>query len=346
MPVQRRLHYEALEFGKTQVAVEFANSRKDNFDAVFWIQADETSKLAESFTQIASALKLTDPADAGDYVISRSVVMEWLSAPSRASQGNVQDEVESSDPDITWLLMFDNADNLEILRGSWPVGGTHHCILVTSRDPLAKSYHYKSSGVDLESFSSKEAATLLQRLTAQHKNQDSEVSSDSLQLSERLGGLPPAITQAAAVIRRRELTFKEMLTMYEEDIKIADSEPSKLTSHEDQYSRSLSTVWAVQELSQAAKDLSDVISPLDSDCIQETILTSKFTSSKLRNFSSTCSSCTEARTDLWKSSLVRRNKEQNHLMIHRLIQDFARARMTAERSQAVFEFVVELLIAA
>lgn len=36
--------------GKTSIAIEFAISRRDRFDAVFWIRADEVAKLEEGKT--------------------------------------------------------------------------------------------------------------------------------------------------------------------------------------------------------------------------------------------------------------------------------------------------------
>lgn len=39
--------------GKTQIAIQFALTRKDHFDAVFWIQADDLTKFVKAISQIA-----------------------------------------------------------------------------------------------------------------------------------------------------------------------------------------------------------------------------------------------------------------------------------------------------
>jgi len=49
--------------GKTEIAKEFALRYKDCFDAVFWVRADETSKLNQSYQQISLELGLEDPSE-------------------------------------------------------------------------------------------------------------------------------------------------------------------------------------------------------------------------------------------------------------------------------------------
>ena len=66
---------------QTEVAIDFAHSRESHLDAIFWIQAGEVAKLAESFDRVGRALKLLDPNEAGDRVINRNRVLHWLSEP-------------------------------------------------------------------------------------------------------------------------------------------------------------------------------------------------------------------------------------------------------------------------
>ena len=63
-----------------------------------------------------------------------------------------------------WLLVFDNADQIEALHDYWPISITGS-ILVTSRDPLSRSTPPLAAlDIDLEPFEDKESAILLQRL--------------------------------------------------------------------------------------------------------------------------------------------------------------------------------------
>ena len=61
---------------KTRIALEFALTRKHNFDAVFFVRADSESKLAESFNNIAPKLGLSDEADVENRVVNRDRVLE------------------------------------------------------------------------------------------------------------------------------------------------------------------------------------------------------------------------------------------------------------------------------
>lgn len=330
--------------GKSQIAIEFAHSRKENFDAVFWAQADGTAKLDESYQKMAIELGLLDVIDAGDLVISRNVMMQWLSAP----HGNSSISAETFPPmkEIHWLLVLDNADDLEDLQDFWPIT-PNGSILITSRDPLAKSYAHLSSGIDLQPFESQDAAALLNRLSGNIDTLATEKKALGL-LTRRLGGLPLAIVQFAAIIKRRDLTYEEILEMVNEEKAFMDLQKLKLKIVGESDIDSLADIWAVEDFPPQVIRLLELFSVLDPDGINESLLTettkdldtSKF---QLENFPETKSSYYEARTELWKCSLIVRNKQLQLLSLHRLTQDVVRARMSDKRLQETFRFALQLL---
>lgn len=66
---------------------------------------------------------------------------------------------------VTWLLVFDNVDDLAVLDDYWPLDGPG-CVLFTGRDPLAKGHGYLAThGIDLGPFSAEEASEFLMELT-------------------------------------------------------------------------------------------------------------------------------------------------------------------------------------
>jgi CO dehydrogenase nickel-insertion accessory protein CooC1 len=69
--------------GKTQVATEFVHTAKNRYDAIFWLQADQHSKLSQGYTNIAIKLGLVieDSTDARDPVVVQELVKGWLSNP-------------------------------------------------------------------------------------------------------------------------------------------------------------------------------------------------------------------------------------------------------------------------
>jgi hypothetical protein len=120
--------------GKTQLALQFAFSREWHYHAIFWIQADETAKLAESFDRIARSLRVQDTSVTDDQVINRNLVLEWLSDPIKCA---ITNGTEPASAFTKWLVVFDNVMDEDLVRDYWPSGG-NGSILVTSRQPMAR----------------------------------------------------------------------------------------------------------------------------------------------------------------------------------------------------------------
>ena len=129
--------------GKTQLAAEFALSHLEHFDAVFWLHADNTSKLAKDFGDISIALSLEKVAN--DQAVSKDLVLDWLSGPSSGKSA-----IKGATSGPKWLLIFDNVDDPEVVDECLPVSG-NGSILVTSRQ--SKVYMQKrfrtAEGFDL-----------------------------------------------------------------------------------------------------------------------------------------------------------------------------------------------------
>lgn len=322
--------------GKTQVATAYAHSRKDRFDAIFWIHASSSLKLRDEFGRLAITLGLVDrdSSDARQQAITRDLVKGWLANPRR-TQDNLS-------PSVSWLLVFDNVDDPQVLEGFLPLGAPG-CVLFTSRDPHAKhSAFLATAGVDIQPFSEQESSQLLERLTNK--------TGHSSAIHERLGGLPLAITQMASVIIRQELSLAEFIESYDEEIKTHSSEllrtrfPS-LTQSND-YKETLWSVWAFQALKHS-RGLLDVLSMLDPDGIPEAILTHHGRGIiLLNNFPSTLNAYFRARAELVHSSLITREEGSKQLVVHRLVQVAARAKMDPERFGAVFLTALNIISSA
>ncbi len=65
--------------GKTQIALQYANASRDLFDAILWISADNTIRMAQSFLEVAQRLGLVpDKEKAQDAVAAMLRVKSWL----------------------------------------------------------------------------------------------------------------------------------------------------------------------------------------------------------------------------------------------------------------------------
>lgn len=326
--------------GKTQVAIEYAFSRRDKFDAVFWIDSDQPTQLSEGFSLIAAHLGHTDSPDQ-DRVVSRNIALEWLCNPKKRVSAPTSGPVS----DATWLLIFNNVDDLEHIRVFWPQCNLGS-ILITSRDPLAKR---NRDGLDLEPFQPTEAAELLRKLLGLSESPDCVET--SIKLSTRLGGLPLAITQVAALIERWDMTLDEFLDYFESQTSIARVAKNKpVADTHDHYKHSLFTVWALESLTASALALLQVMAFLSPDSIQESVLRIPSTGGISTSFPITEDDFIDARTDLIKVSLIKRNKAvgakkgDSELTLHRLVQDVARAQMKDEEQNKILTFALQLLL--
>ncbi|CZS99207.1 uncharacterized protein RCO7_00500 [Rhynchosporium graminicola] len=163
--------------GKTEIAREFSRRHKASYDAVFWVAADNISKLAHHYQQISLALGLEDPSECKNQVVSREIVKGWLSNPRKYLSGaddSVQPGQARSGP--TWLLIFDNADEPMILADYWPQG----------------------SGLDLGPLTQQDSLSLYNNLTSIFNEPEGDIAQ---RFSDALGGVPLAISQMAGIIR-------------------------------------------------------------------------------------------------------------------------------------------------
>lgn len=94
--------------------------------------------------------------------------------------------------EATWLVILDNADNVDILDDLKPIFGSGS-LLITSRDPLAKmAFSFTPVGIDLEPLSEDEA---IQFLRQQQQFAPRGNEGEAREFVKVLGCLPLAITQ-------------------------------------------------------------------------------------------------------------------------------------------------------
>lgn len=100
------------EMGKTEIAIQHVFKRRPNF-AIFWIRAKDNDKLVIHFGQIAATLGLLDTNEPYNLVVIRNLAKGWLSNPKRLLSERDDAAGQAS---ATWLLVFDNADDPDILQ--------------------------------------------------------------------------------------------------------------------------------------------------------------------------------------------------------------------------------------
>jgi hypothetical protein len=319
--------------GKTELAVEFAYTRRQSFAAIFWLTADNVQVLASNFARIAQQLGFEDEPQ--DLAVSRGIVNGWLSKPLRKVTGP-----DIPENQVSWLIIFDNVDNLNVLDDYWPTTG-RGSVLITSRDPLAKHNHFLKNGQDLSPLTITESETLMQRLTnIEAKPAQREALAGIL---ERLGGLPMAIDQISSSFRNLRLSYIDFLKLYNEEGIVRLQKMQNVFSKSDRVS-SLVTLWSLDRLSVCTKALLWVISLLDPDEIPEELLLNKSGHLELPNYPETRKDYLLARAELLSSSLIQQNDEQQKISLHRLTQETARAMMDQSQLFQAFQTAIQLVM--
>ncbi|KAL8882804.1 MAG: hypothetical protein Q9198_000264 [Flavoplaca austrocitrina] len=321
--------------GKTDLAVEYAYSRRSKFGAVFWLEAGGVSQLASDFGRIPTQLGLqTATEEVQSLESSIEIAKAWLTKP-RSRENGENDE---------WLLIFDNADNLDVITDYVPYHG-NGSVLVTSRDPFAKEHFFSSgSGIDVEPLSTLDSATLLRKLITKTEEAESTDEQDALfELANHLAGLPLAMTQMAGFIRRRHLSIREFVSLYATDARYAEIHDIGNPVQEYRYGSTLATAFHFAELSPHATKLLELLAFMNPDRIQEIIFLNPEAPKERGSLCWTPSVFENARYEILSCSIIKRNIHKKELCIHRVIQAEVRTRMDEESRYPTFKKAVNLL---
>ncbi|KAH1845095.1 hypothetical protein KXX43_006719 [Aspergillus fumigatus] len=325
--------------GKTSIAIEYVFSRKTKFDAIFWIRSDEALKLEHDFCRIAVELGLQDANEPFNPVVCRELTKGWLENLIKVLD---QEHDIISQAEVQWLIVFDNADSPDLLQDYWPLS-SNGSILVTSRDPLSKnspSIAYRA--IDLPPLEDHEGAELLRRLS--HVTDEEEVS---VKIAVKLGGLPLAISQMAAVIRYQYLSFTEFYERYEDEHDRRELHSFDAVIPRPEARGNIASIWAVEQLGNHAACLLEICAMLDPDRIQERLFSSELSAlGWLEHFPKTSFAYSAARADLIKRSLITRDADKKEFRIHRVLQDSVLSKMSTEKMLQTFSFSVDLVLAA
>ncbi len=166
--------------GKSQLAVEFAYRYQDDYQLVWWIQANDERAIRRSLVSLAKRLGLPESADVQDTV------------------DTVLDVLRRGDPHSRWLLIYDDAPEPGTVGPYLPSGVGH--VLITSR---SRTWASESNAIEVDVFSPEESIGLIRGRWA------GLTTSDALALAEDLGHLPLALEQAVAMHEQTGIPLEE-----------------------------------------------------------------------------------------------------------------------------------------
>jgi hypothetical protein len=238
--------------GKTQIALNFVRSVQSRFDAIVWLNAGSKQSILQGFHDAAIALRLINGRRDYSHAPSAGLCMEWLARP-----------------DTRWLLIFDNADEAEIIA-PYISASKNGATIITTRDPELKLPDAISSAYyHVQPLSVSDSQRFL--LQSTHLRPEDVNSEPGLELSEKLSGLPLALTQTANFIEREHLGIEEYLSQWKE---VERREPA--SKYDASYS--LAGVWSVivKTLSPDARKLLAILSYMNPDATRTPLVQAMF----------------------------------------------------------------------
>ena len=196
--------------GKTQIALELAYQIRENFPecSIFWIPVTNTESLQQAYLDVGRQLGILGLQDEKADV--KKLVQCYLSQESSGQ----------------WLLIFDNADDVDMWISNGENKNDSHCL----KDYLPRSCQgcvvfttrnrriaVKLAQADVIEVLEMEKEIATQLLSTSLINQELLNSrQDAVKLLEQLTFLPLAIIQAAAYINENGITLSDYLSLLEE----------------------------------------------------------------------------------------------------------------------------------
>ena len=285
--------------GKTQIALEYAYRYSTNYQAVWWIRAEDERTLAADYAAFAIEANLPEK-DVPDEQVVISAVKNWL------------------EHNQNWLFIFDNAVGPEVVKHFLSKGANGH-VLITSR---YQAWEKLCRSLSIDLWPRQESVKFLVKRT-KDKNE-----SNAVNIAETLGDLPLALEQAAAFMNESGMGFDEYLKLYQtRRNELWDEENSPID-----YPATVGTTWslAIEKIKEEAP-IGALILNLCSYFAPDEIprLMIKEASNYLPEKSSILFNDSLALHKgikiLYQYSLV--NAQPNSLSVHRLVQVVVRDRL-------------------
>src|SRR6266516_724508 len=129
--------------GKTQTAVEYAFRYRNDYDPILWVKAESLESSNSDFVTIAHLLNLPEKQEQEQRLIVEAV-KHWLKDYAG------------------WLLIFDNTDDLQMVRDFLPTDGKGDTLLTTRMQATRRV----AQRIEIDEMDQEEGALFLLRRAA------------------------------------------------------------------------------------------------------------------------------------------------------------------------------------
>jgi hypothetical protein len=217
---QRAAIYGMPGSGKTQLALKYASTYREQYSAVFFVSAARKSTLSDGYERIVSLLDLPERSRT-ESGIKVAAARMWLEN-SRSRDGknwllivdNINPEIVDEKDKITDDM---NATAMDLVRDFLPRQGTspRGSILLTTRKPRTAERVVGNNSnlcIGLGEMDKKDAVDLLRRASGQANDSDSAET-----IVKELGYHPLAINQAASLMKVADIDFEHFLENFRDE---------------------------------------------------------------------------------------------------------------------------------
>src|SRR5581483_2737822 len=182
--------------GKTQIAVEYAYRAREqgHYAYLLWINAASEEAILTSFQTLAQQLPNFAARDEKDQRKLITALLRWLEACPES-----------------WLLIFDNADELTLVQPYLPQQGRGSILLTTRTHAVS----WLAASIEVEQMGLVESTQFLLHRTGRQSAPDEECN-EATNLVIALDGFPLALDQAGAYIEETGCNFGDYLQLYEQ----------------------------------------------------------------------------------------------------------------------------------
>ncbi|MGW0994097.1 FxSxx-COOH system tetratricopeptide repeat protein [Streptomyces sp. NPDC002520] len=314
--------------GKSQLALEYVYTHQHDYRVICWIPAERESLILAALASLAGQLGV---APAGQNSAGAPAANTAVPA--------VLEALRTGAPYDNWLLVFDNAEDVDAVRQFFPTNGPGK-VIVTSRN---RAWERVATSLPVNVFEREESVELLQ------KRSPDLSAADAGRLAEALGDLPLAVEQAGAwraVTGMQVDEYLDLLTARSPDILELDPSPD--------YPVSVAAAWDISlerilENNPGARQLLDICASMAPEPIPRSMLRGSRgvnITPEVDPLLRESIKLNRAIRDLNQFSLVKVDPRTDTLQMHRLLQTVLLAKLGSEERERMRDAAHQLLSAA